>query len=153
YEMLSGRPAFEGEDVTEILGRIVTAEPDWGRLPAGTQWLIQRLLRRALTKDSRQRLGDIRDARIEIEDAGRRPPWERAGGLTAAAKRRVRVAWFAAVLALIIAGLFAIPAIVHLREGLPPEIRVEVNAPSTGDPESFAISPDGRRLVFSASNE
>src|SRR5262249_58162477 len=81
------------------------------------------------------------------------PPLGTASGLTAAAKRRVRVAWFAAVLALIIAGLFAIPAIVHLREGLPPEIRVEVNAPSTGDPESFAISPDGRRLVFSASNE
>ena len=28
-----------------------------------------------------------------------------------------------------------------------------VNTPSTGDPLSFAISPDGRRLVFSASNE
>src|SRR5262249_15055011 len=35
----------------------------------------------------------------------------------------------------------------------PPEIRLEVNTPSTSDPMSFAISPDGRRLVFSASNE
>src|SRR5207237_849473 len=34
----------------------------------------------------------------------------------------------------------------------PPEIRVEVTAPATADPVSFAISPDGRRLVFSASN-
>src|SRR5438094_5644418 len=34
-----------------------------------------------------------------------------------------------------------------------PEIRVEVNTPSGGDPFSFAISPDGRRLVFSASNK
>src|SRR5438128_516786 len=69
YEMLTGRQAFEGDDITEILGRVVTAEPDWSRLPAGTPWLIQRLLRRALTKDSRQRLGDIRDARLEIEEA------------------------------------------------------------------------------------
>ena len=30
---------------------------------------------------------------------------------------------------------------------------MEVNTPSTDDPFSFAISPDGRRLVFSASNE
>ncbi len=35
----------------------------------------------------------------------------------------------------------------------PPEIRVEVSTPPTSDPLSFAISPDGRRLVFSASNE
>src|SRR5438128_8551670 len=69
YEMLTGRPAFEGKDITEILGRVVTAEPDWSRLPERTPWLIQRLLRRALTKDARQRLGDIRDARLEIEEA------------------------------------------------------------------------------------
>jgi Tol biopolymer transport system component len=35
----------------------------------------------------------------------------------------------------------------------PPEIRLEVNTPPTADPESFAISPDGRRLVFAASSE
>src|SRR5262245_24885347 len=51
YEMLSGRRAFEGEDVTEILGRVVTAEPDWSRLPAGTSAPIRQLLRRALKKD------------------------------------------------------------------------------------------------------
>src|SRR5437870_969834 len=36
YEMLTGQPAFDGDDITEILGRVVTAEPDWSRLPAGT---------------------------------------------------------------------------------------------------------------------
>ena len=41
----------------------------------------------------------------------------------------------------------------HSREAAPPEIRLEVNTPSTTDPLSFAISPDGRRLVFSVSNE
>src|SRR2546423_873925 len=69
YEMLTGRPVFEGEDLTEILGRVVTLEPDWPRLPANTPSQIQRLLRRALRKDPRQRLGDIRDARLDIEEA------------------------------------------------------------------------------------
>src|SRR5262245_42864324 len=68
YEMLTGRATFEGDDVTEILGRVVTAEPDWSRLPAGTPAPIRQLLRRALKKDPRQRLGDIHDARLEIED-------------------------------------------------------------------------------------
>src|SRR5262249_46615025 len=61
YEMLTGSRAFDGDDVTEILGRVVTAEPDWAQLPAGTPVSIHRLLRRALKKDPRQRLGDIQD--------------------------------------------------------------------------------------------
>src|SRR5206468_2643394 len=69
YEMLTGGSAFDGEDTTEILGRVVTEEPDWIRLPSGTPLPIQRLLRRALGKDTRRRLGDIRDAWIEIEEA------------------------------------------------------------------------------------
>ena len=46
-----GQLAFEEEMFTETLGRLVTAEPDRSRLPARTPWLIQRLPRRALTKD------------------------------------------------------------------------------------------------------
>src|SRR3989442_6268456 len=148
YEMLTGRPAFEGEDAPEILGRVVTAEPDWSRLPAGTPWLIQRLLRRALTKAHGQRLGDIRDARIEIEEA----PLP-LGDAAAPSARRVRVRWLAAILAIVLAGLLATSALLYLRQPPPPEIRVEVNTPPAADLLSFAISPDGRRLVFSATNE
>ena len=142
YEMLTGRRAFEGSDT-------VTAEPDWSQLPAQTPWLIQRVLRRALTKDPRQRLGDIRDARLEIEEAVTPLPL----GEAAAAKRRVRVTSFAALLAIAIAGLLAIPVVMYFRQAPAPEIRLEVTTPSTADPLSFAISPDGQRLVFSASNE
>ncbi len=147
YEMVTGRPAFDGEDVTEILGRVVTSEPDWSRLPAGTPWLIQRLLRRALMKDPRQRLGDIRDARFEIEDALA----ER--GLTPATTSRPKVGRLGWMTAGVVTLAFATLAFVHFREMSPPEIRVEVNTPPTTDPTSLAISPDGRRLVFLASNE
>src|SRR5262249_46155626 len=43
YEMLTGRATFEGDEVTEILGRVVTAEPDWSRMPAETPEAIHRL--------------------------------------------------------------------------------------------------------------
>src|SRR5215510_11551054 len=101
YEMLTGQAAFDGEDVTEILGRVVTAEPDWSRLPAGTPAAIRQLLRRALKKDPRQRLGDIRDARIEIEEAGM-PATE---PLASAPRRGPGPAWIAslAITAVVIA--------------------------------------------------
>src|SRR5262249_42741563 len=41
----------------------------------------------------------------------------------------------------------------YFNRATPPEIRVEVSTPSTDDPTSFAISPDGRSLVFLASHE
>src|SRR5262249_39657919 len=91
YEMLTGRPTFGGENVTEILGRVATWEPDWSQLPARTPWLIHRLLRRALTKDPRQRLGDIRDARLEIEEIG-----IGAEGRVDSSARKTHLAWIVA---------------------------------------------------------
>jgi eukaryotic-like serine/threonine-protein kinase len=44
---------------------------------------------------------------------------------------------------------FAIPALKHLREVPPPEFRTEVVTPATSDP-TFALSPDGRAIVYVA---
>ncbi len=73
YEMLTGQPVFEGETVTEILGGVLRAEPDWNRLPAETPAGIRRLLRRCLQKNRTLRLHDMADARIEIEEAETEP--------------------------------------------------------------------------------
>jgi Tol biopolymer transport system component len=67
--MLTGRSAFSGETVVDTLSAIVSREPDWQRLPAGTPSAIRRLLRRCLAKDLKRRLHDIADARIEIEES------------------------------------------------------------------------------------
>jgi Tol biopolymer transport system component len=69
YELLTGKQAFHGEDVTDILAAVVRAEPDWLALPAETPVPIRILLPRCLRKDRRQRLPDAGAARIEIEDA------------------------------------------------------------------------------------
>jgi serine/threonine-protein kinase len=64
--MLSGRPIFEGETVSDVLAAVLKTEPDWAALPAATPASVQRLLRRCLERDPRNRLRDIGDARLEL---------------------------------------------------------------------------------------
>jgi serine/threonine protein kinase/Tol biopolymer transport system component len=68
YEMLTGRMAFSGETVTDTLAAIIKEEPDWSRLPAGTPIRVRVLLQRCLQKDPKQRLRDIGDARISLDE-------------------------------------------------------------------------------------
>jgi serine/threonine protein kinase len=59
FEMLTGARAFPGDDVTEVLARIIEREPAWASLPAKTPAHVRHLLRRMLDKDPKSRLRDI----------------------------------------------------------------------------------------------
>ena len=147
YEMLAGQRPFAGKDVTETLAFLITKEPDWTNLPTATPPAVRRLLRRALEKDPRRRLADIADARIELEDARRTEPEAIVDRPATRVRARERWLWMLAVAALaivsVIAGLRALRP-----QTAPAEMRVDVVAAQTADPTSFAISPDGRKIVF-----
>jgi hypothetical protein len=68
YEMLTGQMAFQGESVTDTLATVLRAEPDWTLLPAATPLRVRVLLQRCLQKDPKQRLRDIGDARISLDE-------------------------------------------------------------------------------------
>ena len=68
YEMLTGRRAFPGDDVSDTLAAILRGEPDWTALPASTPAAVRKLLRGCLEKDRRERLPDIGVARLEIKE-------------------------------------------------------------------------------------
>ena len=67
FEMLSGRRAFTGETVSDVLAAILKNEPAWEELPLNTPPRIRELLSRCLQKDAAKRLRDIGDARMEVE--------------------------------------------------------------------------------------
>jgi Tol biopolymer transport system component len=67
-EMLTGRPTFTGESVTDVLAAVVSSQPDLSALPADTPPAVRRLLRRCLDKDPKHRLRDIGEARVVLED-------------------------------------------------------------------------------------
>jgi TolB-like protein/Tfp pilus assembly protein PilF len=68
YEMLSGRCAFWGATVSDILAAILKDEPDWGALPSGSPDRMVPILRRCLAKQLQRRFHHIADARVQIED-------------------------------------------------------------------------------------
>ena len=68
YEMLTGKRAFEGDDISDTLANILKTEPDWSALPADTPHSIRRVLRRCLEKDPRRRTHDIADARLDLDE-------------------------------------------------------------------------------------
>jgi serine/threonine protein kinase len=45
FEMLSGRQAFAGEDVSHTLASVIMKDPDWEALPATTPATMQGLVR------------------------------------------------------------------------------------------------------------
>ena len=70
YEMLTGRRAFEGEDVSEVLATVIKSDPDWASLGTQVPVVIRRVVRRCLDKDPRERLRDIADAAYELRQVG-----------------------------------------------------------------------------------
>jgi serine/threonine-protein kinase len=68
FEMLAGRRAFEGEDITDTLAAIVRGEPDWTALPATTPPALRTLIERCVVKDRAQRLPDMSVVRYILSD-------------------------------------------------------------------------------------
>ncbi len=151
YEMLTGRRAFDGETLAEIVGTTLMSEPDWSRLPAGTPDTIQRLLGRCLQKDRKRRLQSIGDARIEIEECQRVPhaPPPRPSPVS---PLRAQLPWLVVALVTLAA---LVQAIWFRRtpEMPAPEVRFEIATPTTTDPISLSVSPDGSKVVFVATSE
>jgi Tol biopolymer transport system component len=156
YEMLTGKQAFEGEDITDILAAVVRAEPDWRALPSATPIQVRALLRRCLQKDKTLRLQAAGDARIEIHEALTAPAT--AEPVAAQRKNRERVVWAATAGAL---GLIAIAFAIGfaLRAPKPPQpmqavrLRAEIGVDAsmyTAFGPSAILSPDGTRLALVA---
>jgi serine/threonine protein kinase/tetratricopeptide (TPR) repeat protein len=59
YELLTGKRAFEGDGIPDIVASVLGREPDWEALPPKTPPKIRELLRRCLQKESNRRPADI----------------------------------------------------------------------------------------------
>ncbi len=155
YEMLTGKMAFSGETVTDTLAAVVMKDPDWSPLPSATPARVRVLLQRCLQKDPKQRLRDIGDARISIEEVLSGAPETSPSAAAALAsvpfwRRALPWALAGLVAGALIAGLsvwkFAAPA---------PKSDMHFSAVTNfaGVQAQPAISPDGRSVAFVSNSD
>ena len=69
YEMLSGRRAFAGDEVSDVLASVLARDPDWTALPAALPPAIVASIKRCLIKDRKQRFRDIGDVSLALKGA------------------------------------------------------------------------------------
>jgi len=168
YEALTGRRAFERPTVSATLHAIAEEQPDWTALPAALPPLVRSLVRRCLRKAPDQRLHDIADARLEIEEAlgELEAPTAAVGDAgTGRLTWRSALPWGIAVLTSALAlwsfatgRLTEAPGVVHLQIGLEPGLRLSGGEAQEAGPWGFlrpsrtsvALSPDGSKLVYAA---
>jgi eukaryotic-like serine/threonine-protein kinase len=110
FEMLTGKPAFDGDDVPEVLGAVLKSEPLWIQLPADLPSGIRNLLRLCLEKNAKNRRSDATDVRLDIQQVQnepavvaqvptkivKRPLWKRAIPVVIASALFALLAGFAA---------------------------------------------------------
>jgi serine/threonine-protein kinase len=156
YEMLTAKRAFDGEDVTDILGAVLRVEPDWSQLPDGLPSGVRRLLRLCLEKNPKNRRSDATDIRLDLEQVVNEP----APGAPAAIEIPKRRLWALVVpmaSALLIGGVLSGAAIWNLRPDVAagPVTRFSVTLAqgqefSNTGRKFVAVSPDGGAMAYVA---
>ena len=158
FEMLTGRQAFSGEDISDTLVSVFREDPDWSALPDGTALRIHQTLRICLQKDARQRVRDISAIRLAMEGA-----FESAGSVTPddvgpapelALWQRPVPLLMAAMLLVGLSG-FTVWSLFRPAPSAPPPATRFVVSPHPDGPlrtagllPQLTISPDGTRIVY-----
>ncbi len=153
YELLTGKPLFQGETVSDTLAAVIKEEPDWTRVPPKAQ----RLLQACLQKDAKQRLQAIGDWRLLLTDvqqpqavASARPlfGWIAATVLLAALAATAGIGWWRATRPVAHPLIRISTELTPIKEN-PYDYHLDNTIVGTGQPGTFlTISPDGTRLVL-----
>jgi serine/threonine-protein kinase len=161
YEMLTGRRAFEGDNVSLTLSRVLQSDPALDALPAAVPARVSQTVRLCLKKPLKERIPDIGAVRLlldgafePIAEAGRaasvaRSPWRRTVPFLLTAMGAMLLG--GAIVWRLMSGLES-GAQTVARFALPTSTSVAPRGRGTGR-HVVAISPQGTNLVYWADNQ
>ena len=162
FEMLTGKRAFQGETVTDILAAIVHQEPQWEALPPDTPFRIRDLLKRCLKKQADERLRDVGECRIAVKEYLADPEGEKRRALASAGTTTARgISWkFTAPIAVATLLIGVLGTWLATRPALPvpePLVRFGIELPPDTNflrwnNRIIAVSPDGLWIAFNLSD-
>ncbi|NNE44613.1 MAG: protein kinase, partial [Gemmatimonadetes bacterium] len=155
WEMLTGNRLFDGETVSDTLAAVLRKEPEWESLPADTPPRIKRLVRRCLERNPKERLRDIGDARISIEDVLGGDLGEESGVQAAPAARPLPLVLLGAGALVVAAAAFWAGGLLGKpdEQELPlrkfvlpvPDLTIAMTRGTT-----LALAPDGTRIAYTS---
>jgi len=154
FEMLMGKPAFPGEEVSEILASVIKGDASLSLLPTNLHPRVREAITRCLQKDLKKRYRDIADARYEIELSLADSSGVLARPVTIMESRkklRTLLPWIAAI---ILSGI--IVGVVVWKLKTPESLHVTRFVQYLTEDQQFAnqaapflaVSPNGRQFVY-----
>ena len=159
YEMVTGRRAFGGDDVSDTLASVLKTEPDWRALESQPS-TVRRVVKRCLEKDPKRRFHDIADVRLDLEEKSVEET-RCAGGRLVAPTKRVGAGGVGACRR---GSRGCLGYLLLKRTPAPQVVRFLIAPPATGSfgmaggivgatgSSGAALSPDGTQLVFVATD-
>jgi Tol biopolymer transport system component len=159
FEMLTGRRAFEGSDVTDVLAAVIKTDPEWEALPPDLPAAMRMTIRHCLMKDPAHRIRDIGDARLALSGAFNTETAVPAVSQVIVRGRSARTAATVAIAAVTAAALAAVVTWLLTRPAPPAVDRMAI---LHSDPSArfggaagtdVVVTPDGRHIAYTAGTQ
>jgi Tol biopolymer transport system component len=149
YEMLTGRKAFDGSSAASVMAAILERDPPQP-LPSPQ---LDHIVTRCLAKNRDERWQTAADVMRELAWVAQSGDRVNTPAPASPRSRLVeRLAWLATLVTVTAIAVFAMFRATRPAAPLP-EQRLEITTPPTFDPMSFAVSPDGTKVVFVANKD
>jgi serine/threonine protein kinase len=155
YELLSGRCAFTGDSAVETMNAILKEDPpELTRANAALPPALDRIVRRCLEKNPDERFHSARDVAFALDAISTTRSDAAISGVLVTAPTRMgktntrRIAAVVTLTLVVGAAGYLVGARRATGTSEAPELRLQIVTGPTDDPSAFAISPDGRQLIF-----
>ena len=151
FEMLTGRRAFDGENVGETLAAVIRGEPEWAALPPELPPSIRLLLKQCLEKEPRLRVSDLAVAKFLMSETASSlsAPLVASKDSSYVTARGIALGVLAGIALTLAAGWGAVRLTQPSRPADPARFAIATpQALADSVAQDIALSPDGRHILY-----